>query len=217
MDDDPEATEDERAVELSTIAAIFPELIFDPTEPFTVSLDLPVSPAKPVTIRFPAVTEESRPESLLTPLKTDGPIKNTLVLGETGPPSQDLLYLSHLPPLLLRATLPEGYPKSSPPVFNVSSRLSWIPPSILQELRATVYTMWEELGKEQMVFSFIDYCQQVAEDCFGLTKSDTVALELPLDLKISLLDFDRQAQREKFEQGTFECGVCLGTTLSKYA
>ena len=210
MDDDAEATEDERAVELATIAAIFPELTFDGTTPFTVSLELLVSPTKPFAIRFPVPTEESQPGNLLPSPRSSGSTSDTLKQGEPSSSAQDILSLSYLPPLILQVTLPDGYPSRSPPAVSVSSLLSWLPESILQEIKAAAYTMWEELGREQIVFSYIDFCQQAVEDGFGLAKSESVGLELPLDLKVSLLDFDRQIKRQKFEQETFECGVCLG-------
>ncbi|KAJ4287619.1 hypothetical protein N0V90_012322 [Kalmusia sp. IMI 367209] len=44
--------DDERAEELNTLQSIYPELIFDTTNPFAAHLDLLVAPMKPLTITF---------------------------------------------------------------------------------------------------------------------------------------------------------------------
>jgi E3 ubiquitin-protein ligase RNF14 len=49
----------------------------------------------------------------------------------------------------------------------------------------------------------------MTDDAFGLADDLDGEVALPRGLKIALLDFDIKAKREKFEQETFECGVCL--------
>ena len=44
--------DDERAVELSAIAAIFPELVIDEKDPYHATLDILVTPEKPLKIYF---------------------------------------------------------------------------------------------------------------------------------------------------------------------
>jgi E3 ubiquitin-protein ligase RNF14 len=60
-----------------------------------------------------------------------------------------------------------------------------------------------------VVYTYIDHLQQSAELAFGIQDTTDGELCLSRDLKIALLDFNSKAEREKFEQGTFECGVCL--------
>ena len=212
MDGDIGSLEDERAVELSTIAAIFPELVFDPADPFTASIDLPVTPAKPLTVQFPALAGGAVPKGILTPPNSAGASDETLVHEEPSLVIQNVPHLSHLPPLTLRVTLPHDYPATSPPKFCLESQLSWVPEAKLEELRVAGHTVWEDMGRDQTVYAYIDYLQQAAEDCFGLVPSDGDVLDLPKDLEIPLLDYDMKAKRTIFEQETFECGVCLGRT-----
>ncbi|MCJ1259529.1 translation termination inhibitor protein itt1 [Lignoscripta atroalba] len=211
MDDDLESLEDERAVELSAIAAIFPELVIDPSNPFSACLDLPISPSKPLAVLFPPLAGGAPPVGLLTPPSSDGTSDG--VSAKTVMPDhqsvQDIHYLSHLPPLTLRIELPDGYPAQTPPTFNVQADISWLPHQKLQELRDGGRKLWEDLGRDQVVFSYIDYLQQEAEVGFGLVSDGADFLEVRQDLKIGLLDHDTKAKRAKFEQETFECGVCL--------
>lgn len=208
MDDD---VEDERAIELSSIAAIFPELIVHPTNPFHASIDIPVSPAKPLIVVFPPLADGA-PPTVPTPPNSDsvrgGEVPSDDVGTQTsiGEAVQDIHQLSHLPPLSLQIELQNGYPADKPPVFYVATKPSWLPSSVLGQLREQGGTLWEDLGKDQVIFAYIDHLQQAAESGFDLTDP----LRVPQDLKIALLDFDSQTRRKKFEQETFDCGVCLG-------
>lgn len=216
MADDPE---DERAIELSSIAAIFPELVVDPTNPFRASIDVPVSPAKPLTVVFPPLADGA-PPTVPTPPNSDqvsgGEATKDDVGTQTRPIAEailDIHQLSHLPPLSLQIELQNGYPVEKPPVFFVATNPSWLPRDVLGHLREQGATLWEDLGRDQVVFAYIDHLQQAAESGFDLT----VPLRVPQDLKIALLDFDSKARRQKFEQETFDCGVCLGSFTPCYA
>ncbi|KAH0263459.1 hypothetical protein KCU84_g21401, partial [Aureobasidium melanogenum] len=55
--------EDEREEELSTISAIYPELLVDPNDPFAASLHLPVNPSSPLALRFSSAPPPSPPDS----------------------------------------------------------------------------------------------------------------------------------------------------------
>jgi hypothetical protein len=57
--EDLETDEDERSVELATIAAIFPELLIDSHNPFSAKLDIPVNPAKPLAVTFSSTAGET--------------------------------------------------------------------------------------------------------------------------------------------------------------
>lgn len=69
--------------------------------------------------------------------------------------------------------------------------------------------MWEEIGKDQVVFTYIDSLREAAEDGLDLTNHVSEYLNVSQDLKLALLDFDMKAKRAKFEQGTFTCSICL--------
>ena len=213
MAGDEESSEDERATELSTIAAIFPELIIDSTDPYSASIEVPISPEKPLSVRF--TPPSSLPPAALPtpPSSNDAPSDRRaaeIAPNTAAPKATEVSLISHLPPLLLRVTLPAGYPTERAPLLGLESESSWLFQQKLDELKDACRTLWEDMGRDQVVFAYIDYLQQAAEDGFGLERDGGKALELSQDLEIVLLDFDLKAKRAKFEQETFECGVCLG-------
>ena len=210
MEDVLESADDERAIELSSIAAIFPELVLSHSKPFTASLDLPVTPLEPLAVLFPALAGGAPPANILTPPTSVESDNDVSVKRDAFLPARDVHHLSHLPSLKLRVDLPDGYPFAKPPTLDVASELSWLPESKLRELKDAGYTIWEDLGRDQTLFAYIDYLQQAAEAGFSLLQPKDSALELPRDLEITLLDYDQKAKRAKFEQETFECGICLG-------
>ena len=217
MADDPgeEEGDNERELELSTVAAIYPELIRNlDLGPFSASIDIPVDPVNGLLIRFPA-PEGAPPNCLSAPNSTDegfvvqsGGIEERIATDENTP--RDAHRLSHLPPLKLRVLLPDGYPTEQPPIIYLDSQYSWLPERKLQDLRWAGKTLWKDMGGDQVVFAYIDYLREVAENGFDLGLAEEEALNISADLKVGLLDFDLRAKRVKFEKATFECGVCLG-------
>lgn len=216
MADDPGdgEAEDERALELSTVAAIYPELETDAApDHISATLSIAVEPIKPVLISFPPA-DGTPPGGLPTPPNSTDEDTNQVEEHKQGSIiAQDAHNLSYLPPLSLRIVLPEGYPTEKPPLVQLESQFSWLPKKRLLELEAAGNTVWEEVGRDQMVFSYIDHLREAAENAFGLAKEEGEVLAVPSDLKVALLDFDLKAQRAKFEQETFDCGICLGTFI----
>lgn len=214
MADDLEEGEDERAVELASLAAIYPELVVDDTnsDPFSANISLEIEPIEPLSIRFPSA-DGAPPVGPLTPPDSTLEGISQFKIGEKGvvpATNNDVHHLSHLPALKLQLSLPEGYPAEKPPVFYLESQYSWLPEQKLQELREAGHTLWEDLGRDQVVFSYIDHLREAAERGFEMAQADDQVLEISPDLKVSLLDFDLKAKRAKFERETFECGICLG-------
>ncbi|KIW92838.1 uncharacterized protein Z519_06687 [Cladophialophora bantiana CBS 173.52] len=217
MDDTNQNTsEDERAIELSTIAAIYPELVVDDQDPYTATLDLAVTPVRPLRILFQPSTD-SAPPILPTPPTSPEQSQNDsgakLALQQPVLPL-DAHELSHLPPLSLRISLPVGYPATKPPVISVSVTPQWLSRPVLKRLKDDCARLWEELGKDQVVYAYIDHVQQEAEQAFGLAGGMDV--ELSSDLKLALLDFDLKTKREHFEKETFDCGICLEPKKGNY-
>ena len=213
MDDDPSdgEVEDERALELSTVAAIYPELKIDTaSDRISATISIEVEPVKPLLLRFPTPAGVP-PGSLPTP-----PNSNDEGTHHENEDSQRLSadYEAHrvsfFPPLDLRITLPDRYPNEKPPLIHLESQYSWLPDKELRALEAAGHALWEEMGKDQVVFSYIDHVREAAEKGFDLARDTGEVLEVPSDLKVALLDFDLKARRAKFEQETFECGICLG-------
>lgn len=215
MDDDPGAADDERTIELSSIAAIFPELISNEHSPYDATLNLDVSPSTPLRIRFNQSAEKGPPVLLTPPNSTEPEEDGSLIavgkrkaVDAAGQPP-DVHDLAHLPPLKLHIRLPKGYPTAHPPTFSLSSSPPWIPKTTLKSLKADGLRLWEELGKDQVVFTYIDHLQQLADAGFNLAGDLREDVDLSADMKLALLDFDLKTKRELFEKETFDCGICL--------
>lgn len=201
---DLESAEDERSVELSSIAAIYPEIKIDPATPFKAALDLPIALPAPTQVAFQQPLEVAVPAALTPPTSVD---ESKIELGQPAP--RDVHALSHLPPLTLVIELPDGYPSEKPPVVQLSTHPPWLPAPVVARLSDDCKRLWEECGRDMVVYTYIDHLQQLAEFAFGIQGISDGEVCLSRDLKIALLDFNSKAERQKFEQETFECGVCL--------
>ncbi|KAH8682776.1 RWD domain-containing protein [Tricladium varicosporioides] len=195
--------DDERTVELECIAAIFPEIVLNPLNPFSASIELPVNPRNPVKVTFPAPSDGLLP----TPPRSDS--SNLVAVDATANPADNVEShnLSYLPSIQLHINLPAGYPEDKPPKFELSTVPQWLSPDHLNELQTHGDEVWEENGHGQTVYGYIDFLQQCAENAFGLAEGHV--LEIPQSMKISLLDFDIKATQAAFAKETFDCGVCL--------
>ncbi|KAI1767692.1 RWD domain-containing protein [Hypoxylon sp. FL1150] len=189
------AEEDIREVELTTIAAIYPELQIDEHDPYTFSVELPVSLANPVTVRFPAATEGAPP---VDPIH--GHISTVAAV--------ESLALSYLPSLQVRISLPQDYPQEKPPKVTISTSPPWLSGQVLRRLEGDVETLWEEFGRDQVIFTYIDNLQQSTENIFGLV-DEKGCLEVGTEHKIAILDYDIKAKQGAFDKETFDCGICL--------
>ncbi|KAJ0116912.1 RWD domain-containing protein [Diaporthe amygdali] len=193
--------EDQRDVELSSLSAIFPEIqrVHD-DDPYTFVLDVPVNPTKAVTVFFPAATEAQglNPEAAQE--------AGAAVVG-ANPTGLDSHELSHLPAVRVQISLPPAYPTEEPPAASVSTKPSWLPSATAKKLEDDCARLWEELGRDLVVFTYLDHVQQSADDVFGLVSDG--ALQISPEHKIAVLDYDIEAKRVAFDNGTFDCGVCL--------
>lgn len=208
------SSEDERETELSSITAIFPETVIDPENPFSVSIEIPVTSDKPIPIASLPSSVGTAATTLPTPPASDddGGIEDLAREASTAHGervSQDLRYVTNLPPLSLRVTLPKGYPEEKPPIVDLTSSPPWLPDAIIQRLAGEAVSLWEELGRSPVIFTFIDHLQQAAERVFDLVGDGADPIRVDTDVRIALVDFDTKSKREKFERETFECGVCL--------
>ncbi|KAF7552569.1 hypothetical protein G7046_g7374 [Stylonectria norvegica] len=183
MDDD---NDDPRLVELETLEAIYPEIQrLDERSPFSFQIDLPVEPTDPVTVTFP-------PREIV----------------EGGLPAVDVLQVTHLPSLRLRIHLPDGYPGNVPPKVEITTTPLWLDPEIIRRLEDEGPRLWDEVGRDTVVYSYLDHVQHAAEDVFGaLTPEGT--LQVDAVHQVGLLDYDNKAKKAAFEKETFDCGVCL--------
>ncbi|KAF5125988.1 E3 ubiquitin-protein ligase itt1 [Metarhizium anisopliae] len=203
-DDDP------RLMELETLEAIYPEIRHVLSSPgpsqegeprFTFELELPVQPAKPVTVLFPAASsgvaqaERPAPASASTP-------------AALAVEPVDSLLVSHLPPLSLKITLPDGYPSDKPPAVTISTTPQWLPDATLRVLEDDGPRLWEEAGRDMIAYTYIDHLHREAENVFGAINTG-FTLEVDPDHKLAVLDYDINAKKAAFEKETFECGICL--------
>ncbi|CZR39542.1 uncharacterized protein FPRO_04439 [Fusarium proliferatum ET1] len=191
-------SDDPRLIELGSIEAIYPEIRRpDANDPFTFEIDLPVEPAAPVTVTFPAASAPAHPG-----LTTLGQAT------ENAQPEVDSLEVSYLPPLRLRVCLPEGYPTEAPPDIVVSTIPQWLSRETIKRLEDDGPRLWDEIGRDMVAFTYIDHIQRAAEDVFG-TISPEGTLQVDSEHKLAVLDHDIKAKKAAFEKETFDCGVCL--------
>ena len=213
MEDGDDSNEDERLIELSSVAAIYPELTVNPKDPYCGVLELPVTPLEPLILRFQGAPENA-PSIVPTPATSisQGSLSSNITLTPVAVPvtaaHTEEHPLSHLPGLNLTISLPSGYPEQSPPFVTLSTSPSWLPRRILRALQNKCKEMWEEFGHNLVLYDYIDWLQQAATDAFGLRGEDG-RFNAPADLKLALLDFDLRTRQTLFERGTFDCGICL--------
>ena len=208
MADNTEADDDERLIELSSIQAIFPELAIDPQNRFSASLNLAVVPLKQFPIIFPPLADGAPPRIPFSVPSTD-PAEVAEAASSPVDTLAQIRWPTHLPPLHLQIELPLGYPAEKPPLVDLTSESSWVPKEKLQDLIAKAEQLWDEQGKSLVLYDYIDSLQQAAEDGFGLVAQGGSALALPQELEVVVLDYDLQMQRKRFEEETFDCGICL--------
>ncbi|KAL8950926.1 MAG: hypothetical protein Q9222_003075 [Ikaeria aurantiellina] len=215
MTDDLEEAEDERAIELSSIAAIYPELLIDPEDPFTATIDISIDLNEPLPVRFPSLASSQVPTGIPTPPisedKSDdlheqnGSRDHKEVATDT---THEVHELSHLPPITLHIRLPPGYPAEKAPELKIFTEIAWLPSNTLRHLTQDGSRMWEEMGRSQVIYTYIDHVREAAEGGLGVL-ARTKGLSVSSDLKLVLLDFDLKAKAARFDRATFECGVCL--------
>ncbi|KAI5301171.1 translation termination inhibitor protein itt1 [Ascosphaera atra] len=196
----PSLEDDERSIEISSIAAIYPELVQDPSSPFKFSLEIPVFPVTPQKVVFRRLSaDNSDQDTLQAPEDAQGP----------GLRAEQAHVMTYFPPLLLSIDLPDGYPSECAPNFTIETEPMWLPESRRKQLVEDGRQLWKDCGGSMVLFSYIDYLQQEAEQLFSLSDSPDQALALPIDLQAAMLDYDQKTKRYKFEHSTVECGVCL--------
>ncbi|KAL2256635.1 hypothetical protein VTK26DRAFT_1379 [Humicola hyalothermophila] len=192
-----------RDVELSSLTAIYPEIQQPfPHDPYTIALDVPVDPSRPVTVFFPAAADDAVPPG------AEDASNAAPRAGHAQQGAVDSHELAHLPSIRLEMSLGSRYPADQPPKVNISADPPWLPANLVKQLEDECSRLWEELGRDMVGFTYIDHVQQAAHDVFGLV-DDKGALEVDPRHKIAILDYDIKARKAAFEKETFDCGVCL--------
>lgn len=199
MDSTPD-DDDARVTELETLEAIYPELRRIDGAGFVFELELPVEPAAPVTVTFPAAAP------------SDQALNDA---ASAAPASEDSLQVSHLPPLALHITLPDGYPAKCPPLVNISTAPQWLSADRLSQLAGEASKLWEEMGRDLVAYTYIDHLQQAADDVFGAITAEGT-LQVDPEHKLAVLDYDIKAKKAAFDKETFDCGICLGMCETEF-
>ena len=159
------------------------EIVRQPADPSSFTLLLPVSPPDPVKLSFHHQT----------------------LLSQREPVHIAPCTIKHLPPLQLEASLPNDYPGNKAPYVRLSTSPRWIPDEKLIALEKEAGDIWQEYGGCQILFAYIDNLQQAVDRVFDLADK----LVLPATLKPEIVEYDRKRDKEVFEAGSYDCGVCL--------
>lgn len=77
--------------------------------------------------------------------------------------------VSHLPPLILLAQLPQDYPLVSSPKFSLRS--SWLHRSLLSKLCKKLDRLWEDNKGQEILFSWIGFLQFETLEFLNIQKS----------------------------------------------
>ncbi|KAH6611099.1 ring finger [Trichoderma cornu-damae] len=199
MDHSTADDDDARATELETLEAIYPELRRQHGRGFAFELELPVEPAAPVTVAFPAAASPDQLDAQKPAVKGSASAAPALV---------DSLQVSHLPPLALHITLPDGYPARCAPLVEISTTPQWLAPGMLSRLAGEASQLWEETGRDLVAYTYIDHVQRAADDVFGAITAEGT-LQVDPEHKLAVLDYDIKAKKAAFDKETFSCGICL--------
>ena len=117
--------------------------------------------------------------------------------------------IPHLPPLQLAVVMPEKYPQEAPPDIKLASL--WLSEDVVLRLRTELVGLWKD-SRDQVLYAMIDHLVQAAER--GFDQADGSAAVFPKILEEELISFNKMMLKNVFNQGTYECGVCLGKLLS---
>jgi E3 ubiquitin-protein ligase RNF14 len=189
---------DEREEELSSINAIYPELIVDDGQ--SASIELPVTPSSPLLVRF--VPQHPHTDAALT-------IHSEHTHTSAAAHVEHDVRISNLPSLKVQISLPDGYPSDHPPIASLSTDHDWLPAETIKALEQQIVSLWEEYGRCQVLFTYIDHLQQAAEQSFDVDQCPEGCLTLPSTLEQPLVRFDQLMKLSIFNKSTYDCGICL--------
>lgn len=108
----------------------------------------------------------------------------------------------HLPPIRILFELPDSYPNAAAPLVSLDA--SWLPTEVARQLETKISSTWEEYGRTQVMYTYVSYLEEAAEQAFGMH-----SLEVSDDILKHLLVYNKEASLQVFQQGTYECGICL--------
>lgn len=183
MDSTDEDTE--RAEELETLLAIYPELKQDENDQYKVSLDLDIELDQPINLRF---------------VSQDG-----------NPAEERRAVLTYLPLIKLSIILPQGYPSACSPEVSIQADPPWLPEAILSTLETMASDLWSSWGRIQIVYTYLDSLKDSAQTAFGLLPSPSSSITLDSSQYLPIMAYQARASKTRFDAQFFDCEVCLST------
>jgi E3 ubiquitin-protein ligase RNF14 len=175
---------DERETELAALLSIYPEMVCDKMDPYSVSLNLDIHLSDPIQIKV---------------IDEDGNTNN-----------QVNSFISDIPTVKVRIKLPKGYPSDRPPEVRLRSDPDWLSAEKLRSLEQEAIDLWESWGHVEVIFTYLDTLNEQGQDAFGLRdKAAGNAILLSGPKYLEIMSFQAKARKARFNQQTFSCEVCL--------
>lgn len=72
----------------------------------------------------------------------------------------------HLPPIRILFELPDSYPNAAAPLVSLDA--SWLPTEVARQLETKISSTWEEYGRTQVMYTYVSYLEEAAEQAFGM-------------------------------------------------
>lgn len=138
--------------------------------------------------------------SLEIAVSFDEPVK--VVFGDAEQTQHEI---RNLPPVLLFFALPEGYPETKPPQFDLQSL--WMTDTQLDKLTTALIHQWEQVKDDSTLFACVDLIRAQVESL----SSEPQPLKFATNLKSNILNHDVYADKEHFATMTFTCSICQET------
>jgi hypothetical protein len=128
--------------------------------------------------------------------------------GRAGEDAAVRPVVTHLPPLVLRAAFPAGYPERQPPAARLSA--SWLAPTQGAALQQRLSQLWEEQGPGgPILYTWIDWLESSALQELGIASLLTLP-EQPEELGIDAAEQLSTDAPEQLAIGPSGAAVQLG-------
>lgn len=94
-----------------------------------------------------------------------------IIVNNLTQPKQEpeKIEISHLPPLTLEVTLPDDYPRNSPP--NLKLRTCWLSQEALSKLCRKLDNLWDENKGDQILYTWADFLKQETVSFLNIEES----------------------------------------------
>ncbi|VDD78121.1 unnamed protein product, partial [Mesocestoides corti] len=127
-------------------------------------------------------------------------------------------YIEHPPPLLVKFTLPQGYPETEAPLLRLEC--SWIPPLYLDEVVSRLNAFASCKIGEQCLWECFDYLEcELLSSLLGLPREgDSLVYDVNERIPhrrmrdsalANIVGYDALERRRVFRESKVECEVCM--------